>query len=498
MASTINAKTTGVGGIDASGDASGILQLQTGGTAALTIDTSQNVGIGMTASPNYKLDVNGSARFLQSNAPTSGAIVLRQSSGDTYPAYIQWVNNANSAERGYITIDTASNFYLSTSGSTRISAVGANIGINTVSPVNALSVSGDTDVSAGNAYNCNLYYNSGWKYRGNGYGGWMKVGDGTGAFSLNLASNNSSGAAASATPIEVLNIDNAGNTNFRYQVAAKMVDAAGYSFRSVSSSTNRNEIQFVGNTLSEQAYIGSPAYNILILRSTLGSSSSVTNNVSEFNFYGGHAVIRAVTSAGGDIGDWPTPVLALTGYDSNFGYQTFQTFALRDDAAAYQTGASVWNFRMYQGSTGQTTSNSNTALELTGPGVLRMQAGASNGVQLLAGATAWTSWSDERMKDIIEPIENAAEKVSTLRTVIGKYKTDADGTRRSMLIAQDVEKVLPESVSLAKHIGPIDENDIYKLPEENERLALAYTEVIPLLTAAIKELTERIKVLENK
>lgn len=49
MASTINAKSTGVGGIDASGDASGILQLQTGGTTALTIDASQNVGIGTSS-----------------------------------------------------------------------------------------------------------------------------------------------------------------------------------------------------------------------------------------------------------------------------------------------------------------------------------------------------------------------------------------------------------------------------------------------------------------
>ena len=43
MASTINAKTTGVGGIDASGDASGVLALQTGGTTALTISTAQVV-----------------------------------------------------------------------------------------------------------------------------------------------------------------------------------------------------------------------------------------------------------------------------------------------------------------------------------------------------------------------------------------------------------------------------------------------------------------------
>lgn len=59
MASTINAKTTGVGGIDASGDASGVLALQTGGTTALTIDASQNVTlakgltVGATAAPAF-------------------------------------------------------------------------------------------------------------------------------------------------------------------------------------------------------------------------------------------------------------------------------------------------------------------------------------------------------------------------------------------------------------------------------------------------------------
>jgi hypothetical protein len=95
----------------------------------------------------------------------------------------------------------------------------------------------------------------------------------------------------------------------------------------------------------------------------------------------------------------------------------------------------------------------------------------SNGVQLTNGATSWSSLSDERKKDIIEPITNAAEKVSTLRTVIGKYKEEDEGTRRAFLIAQDVQKVLPEAV------GENDDGD----------LLLQYTETIPLLVAAIKE-----------
>ena len=106
----------------------------------------------------------------------------------------------------------------------------------------------------------------------------------------------------------------------------------------------------------------------------------------------------------------------------------------------------------------------------------------SGGVYLSSGATSWSALSDERYKDIIEPIVNAVDKVSTLRTVIGKYKDDPENTRRSFLIAQDVQAVLPEAITISK---------------EEQRLGLAYTDVIPLLVAAIKELKTEIDILKG-
>ena len=50
MTTTLNASTAGAGGFIATGDNSGSLALQTAGTTAVTIDTSQNVGIGNTPS----------------------------------------------------------------------------------------------------------------------------------------------------------------------------------------------------------------------------------------------------------------------------------------------------------------------------------------------------------------------------------------------------------------------------------------------------------------
>lgn len=99
---------------------------------------------------------------------------------------------------------------------------------------------------------------------------------------------------------------------------------------------------------------------------------------------------------------------------------------------------------------------------------------AGNGVYVTDGGTSWAGLSDERLKDIIEPIENGLTKVASLRAVIGKFKTDAEGTRRSFLIAQDVQVVLPEAISIQN--------------EETGTLGLSYTDVIPLLVASIKEL----------
>jgi hypothetical protein len=70
MPSTINSTTTA--GVAIQGDNSGVLALQTNnGTTAVTIDTSQNVGIG-TASPQSSLQVSGAI----SSAPTGTGVHL--------------------------------------------------------------------------------------------------------------------------------------------------------------------------------------------------------------------------------------------------------------------------------------------------------------------------------------------------------------------------------------------------------------------------------------
>ena len=123
-----------------------------------------------------------------------------------------------------------------------------------------------------------------------------------------------------------------------------------------------------------------------------------------------------------------------------------------------------------------------TSTEVNAP--ITLKANNSGGVRLTNGATSWVAVSDERAKNIIEPITGSLNKVKTLRTVIGKYKNDKIGTRRVFLIAQDVQKVLPEAVYV--------DND------KEKTLSLAYTEIIPLLVSAIKEQQTQVEILQQQ
>jgi hypothetical protein len=111
------------------------------------------------------------------------------------------------------------------------------------------------------------------------------------------------------------------------------------------------------------------------------------------------------------------------------------------------------------------------------------------GVSITDGATAWAANSDERLKDIIAPITSALEGVQSLRAVRYSWKNDDAKVPHIGLIAQDVQKVLPEVVQS------------FKLPlsdDETEYLTVAYTETIPLLVAALQELSAKNDALEAR
>jgi hypothetical protein len=374
------------------GDTSGVLQLATNGsTTAVTVDASQNVGIG-TTSPLSKLDIivntaDGNGITVKNN--NNSAYFTLDANGATGYGVTGWANStvleSVPASTGGLVLGSYTGnitFQTARTERMRIDSSG-NVGIGTTSPVSRLELSSSaTSAAAG------------------------------------FTSTNTNSAGYST-----LQLRNTGTSGRTYTIA-------------VGGNTSGNPGAFYvydDTAPAERMRIDSSG------RVGIAKSSGLTGQLNVGNGQGFSNGTGALT-------------LAAVVLDGNYG----GGLSFIDGSQGY----SLWS---------QTSGADFYIRRATTTGAF------TGGVFINNAATSWSAASDENVKDIIEPIGNAIEKVLTLRTVIGKYKDEEEGIRHPFLIAQDVEKVLPEAVSI------MNKNS------ENECLGLSYTDTIPLLVAAIKE-----------
>jgi trimeric autotransporter adhesin len=111
-------------------------------------------------------------------------------------------------------------------------------------------------------------------------------------------------------------------------------------------------------------------------------------------------------------------------------------------------------------------------------------------------------YSDERLKENIELIPNALDKVMTLRGVTYNANQLAESfgytnkEKQVGVIASDVEAVLPEAVKPAPFDIMLFENTEISRSGENYQ-TVQYEKLVPLLIEAIKELNTQIKELKG-
>ena len=99
-----------------------------------------------------------------------------------------------------------------------------------------------------------------------------------------------------------------------------------------------------------------------------------------------------------------------------------------------------------------------------------------------------TTISDATLKYDINPVEFALDKINQLKGVSYKYKHN--DRESAGLLAQDVEKVMPSAVKSRK--VPLVTGD------DKEYKTLHYDSMTAILVEAIKELTAKVKKLENR
>ena len=319
----------------------------------------------------------------------------------------------------------------------------------------------------------------------------LKTGGGNDG-TLLLQTTTAGGVATTAVTVDNAQNVGVGVTPSAWGSGTKAIEAQGGSFYSVNTSNiamSQNSYlgasNFIYKNTAAASYYGQSAGAHLWYNAPSGTAgNAITFTAAMTLDASGNLLVGTTTAGANGTNAYTAGSLCLGGTATTAGYKYCIINVNTGGSGAglsYQYGAAeraaiFWN-------------QSNDRL-------FAFVGNSATGVYMANSATSWTANSDERLKTDLVPIENAAQKVSTLRAVTGRYKTDEEGVSRSFLIAQDVQAVLPEAVSVGSM--PMSE-------DQTQYLGVSYTDVIPLLVAAIKEqqalitsLTERITALEAK
>ena len=259
--------------------------------------------------------------------------------------------------------------------------------------------------------------------------------------------------------------------------------SAGWSFRGVahwtsSASLLTANVAMAGSSLTLSSTLGVTG----LITASGGVSGNLTGNVTG-NLTGnvtGNCSGSAGSVAWANVSGAPT---AVSAFSNDSGYLTSGTVGTYAPSLTGTGASGTWGISISGNAATATTATTANALN-TGNNyqMNALGVGTANSTAGSIYATAnITAYSDIRFKVKIQTIDNALDKVGSLRGVTYN-RIDLPGMpRHTGVIAQELKKVLPEAVE--EHEGGV--------------LSVAYGNVIGLLIEAIKELREEVRLLKG-
>jgi len=209
------------------------------------------------------------------------------------------------------------------------------------------------------------------------------------------------------------------------------------------------------------------------VRSLIGAGTATVNDTGTPAILSNGSLNRAASSIRSDIGAGTSSLTIGTGAGNAMAGNTF----IPTSNTQISNGAGYTTYSANQ------TLNSSSNVHFEGLMVGQTSGSTANTIRCTGDVVAFYS-SDERLKDNITPIENSLEKVGQLKG----YEFDWNDNQEVYeghdvgVIAQEVEKVVPEIVETREHDG-------YK--------AVKYEKLVPLLINAINELKAEIEELKS-
>jgi hypothetical protein len=447
-------------------------------TQAMTLDASGNLGVGETSPSTFgKIVSRGGTLALVTDTATQRRLSFwSTANGNSENAYIQVQNDGGTTNTGEILFATknpggtlAERLRLDSSG---------NVGIGT-------STIGTDGVSLNSAYNIgwtqsagesvpNIFRQSssaatvvanGYRYTAtsNGFASSfsssfaksaISVGDGSVRFYTDTAATTAAGT--DVTPTERLRIDSSGNL-----LVGTTSLYGGEKLALVQSTNNRGFVIQQTNASNT-----SPPFLIDCSRNT----TNETYNALAYYNSGAGAYRFYVTDNGGGYFNGNLLVGTTTG-NARLTIKEEANLAEADSHIEI-VGSGYSGFHWLDGTAYYIGQNSSIR-------EVRIYSGAETaGVVLGAGGTSWSTFSDERLKYDIQPINDGLTKLANIRCVSYRLKdVDAEDSQKKLgVIAQDLVGVVDEVISITKKTG-----------DETDYMSVRYTELIPVLIKAIQE-----------
>ena len=399
MASVISAGTSTGTALNLTGDTSGILQLASNnGTVGLTVDTSQNVGIG-TSSPNSKLEVQQGTKATTAAVISSARFTTTDASA--FGLYFRQKTDATAANRwtGISSFDNGVG-----PAPLVFQDLGGNVGIGQTNPATQL------DISGGSTYNRITLRNPSNESDGSTYISGNK--DGTTGDYANLALAARHAITFSSNSSEKMRIDSSGNL---------LVGTT-------TSSTGFSELVINGNNNQSHGY-----------------NAGIQLNYGTGAFGGG--AITTQSAAGGGLNFYT--------YTGNIGSETYLERMRIDSGGALLVGATSV---LTSGDKFEVSINGSVrSLAVNSAGNVYAYSLGTGIVYSNAGVLTSTNPSDSRLKDNITDISWGLSQINQLRPVSYDLKTDTIGQGTQYgFIAQEVQSVMPELVKTFKGIDDIE------------------------------------------
>jgi hypothetical protein len=450
-------------------------------STSITLLGSGTVGVGGTSSSYGKLTIT------QSTDASNGGLGI--------------VDSGNALSARLFSTGTAITLNAGNTGTGKLvlNAGGGNVGIGTDNPTGALTVSGIIKTIDGTDIDMDATASGQLMLDGSGYAGAIALN----TQGMNIYTNSGSRDIIFGTDeIERVRIDSSGGVGINTNDAIEyMLDVGRDNLAYTSGKTMR--INSVGDTIFSLSRQGT---SLMSMRNdNTGYTCISSNNSSKLMLGFGTGDAGAINNhlyfTSGET------IVNDLGQDRDFRVESdTNTHALFVDGGADMVCFGTSN------NTGLAVQNSETGVQITSSGrifcsnadhhdfnrtsngdIIRFRRDTTiiGGISSTTAGTTYSTTSDRRLKDNIEPIADATDKLMDMKPVTHTWIDNPDEPQVHGFIAQEMQEVVPEAVS----------GDA----ESDEMMSMDYGRITPVIVAAlqdalkeIKELKTRIDELESK